>query len=172
MGRYLLLGPLSDLVTLKSPRNIHTPKNLTPPVPLPRTVHSCRVRTAGSCRSRWESDCFTTEQVGERMCVVVRGTRCPPVGPGPLELGGATPDRAPLLSQPSLLLSCLSLPSSRLGTPEPSHTPVSRSCLGKRAVECVCGLRDEPSFLGAPAIVLLGGAFLYPNSRGEVRDVS
>lgn len=85
-------------------------------------------------------------------------------GPRPLEIAGPTE---------GVLFNLLFFP---LAFPIPlcwsthASPPVSWSYLAKRAVECMCCLRGiSLGLLGAPAIVLPEGAFLYPSRRGRKR---
>ena len=134
-------------------------------------MHSCSVRTAGSCRRRCGSNCFTTEQVGERTRVVVVGA-LPSGGPRTPWGSGVQGLTEPWGGRviPALPSFCLSLPFSLLDTPgSPCHSRVPL-LFGQRAGKYVCGLRGmSPVFPVAPAIVLLGEAFLYPNRPGGWR---
>lgn len=133
-------------------------------------MHSCSVRTAGSCRRRCGSDCFTTEQVGERTRVVVVG------GSAALRWAqGLWGSGARGLTEPQdgrvipALSSFLPVPSLVAAGHSRSSLPLPCPALvwPKGCGVCVRPARAESSFLGTPAIVLFGEAFLYPNGPGR-----
>lgn len=129
----------------------------------PRSEHSCKVSTLATAADAGErlSDHRTGRRKdecggGRAACCGLRASRAP----------RATLDRARTGGYFHSPLFPLAYPFPPRRTPlSPLPTPVSRSYLATRAVESVCGPRDEPSFLGSPAIVLLQEPFFTPTAQ-------
>lgn len=174
VGQCLLPGPLSGLPPLM-PQSHLCPKNSPWPPPPPCPPWGARPPPGPNIPARsapWllpptlGSDCWTTEQVGERTSVV--GGAPPAVGSGPLklraqrwtepELGAVTTALSSLLPIPSLLAAHLSKPHFPLRFP---------GLIWSQGPWSLCAARGmSPAFLARQPLCCFGSLSLPQQRRG------